>query len=91
MTSLTVAIDACYILLASQRFRYSKYHSFELQSCRPTLHSNTPFYSENNAESIAILQDTIFEKNANSWRVVTNVGSRCGKKLGSLRDIRQAF
>src|SRR6218665_3696114 len=29
LTSLTVAIDACYILLPSQRFQYSNYHSFE--------------------------------------------------------------
>ena len=32
LTSLAVAIDACYIFLARQRFRYSKFHSFELQS-----------------------------------------------------------
>jgi len=52
LTSSTVAIDACYILLASQRCRYSKYHSFEFQSY--ILHSNTPIYSANNAESNAI-------------------------------------
>jgi len=32
LTSSTVAVDACYILLASQQFRCSKIHGFELQS-----------------------------------------------------------
>src|SRR6218665_3742160 len=58
LTSSTVAIDANYILLASQQFRYSKYHSFQLQSY--ILHLDTPFYSETNAESIAVLHETIF-------------------------------
>ena len=32
LTSSTVAVYACYILLASQRFKYSKYHGFELHA-----------------------------------------------------------
>jgi len=38
------------------KFRYFKIHSFDLQSY--ILHLNTPFHSENNAESIAELRDT---------------------------------
>ena len=54
-----VDIDTWYILIARQRLRYSKYYTFEYQSY--ILHSNTPYYSETNAESIAVLHDTIFE------------------------------